>query len=78
MAGSFERLLSLGSVLYVGLPLVGIASLMALRQREPELPRPFRCWGYPLPPLLIGAVSLAFVAGMVALGWLHNAEIPEP
>jgi len=103
LAGSFERLLSLGSVLYVGLPLVGIASLMALRQREPELPRPFRCWGYPLPPLLIGAVSLAFLAGMVAsepllcaaatamvalawpisllaqrLGWLHNAETPEP
>lgn len=59
MAGSFERLLSLGSVLYVGLPLVGIASLMALRQREPELPRPFRCWGYPLPPLLIGAGLVA-------------------
>jgi APA family basic amino acid/polyamine antiporter len=56
---------------------------MVLRLREPELPRPFRCWAYPLPPLLVGAVSVVFLAGMavndpllcataamlVALGW---------
>ncbi len=83
LAGSFDRLLGLGAVLYVTLPLAGIASLMVLRRREPELPRPFRCWAYPLPPLLVGAVSVAFLAGMavndpllcataailVALGW---------
>jgi APA family basic amino acid/polyamine antiporter len=66
LAGSFELLLGLGAVLYVALPLSGIASLLMLRQREPELPRPFRCWAYPLPPLLVGAVSLAFLAGMAA------------
>ncbi|MFN4865727.1 MAG: APC family permease [Cyanobium sp.] len=64
LAGSFERLLSLGAVLYVALPLTGICSLVALRMREPELARPFRCWAYPLPPLLVGVVSLAFLAGM--------------
>jgi APA family basic amino acid/polyamine antiporter len=83
LAGSFERLLSLGAVLYVALPLAGIASLLVLRWREPELHRPFRCWAYPLPPLLVGAVSVAFLVGMavndpllcataamlVALGW---------
>jgi APA family basic amino acid/polyamine antiporter len=83
LAGSFDRLLGLGAVLYVTLPLAGIASLMVLRLREPELPRPFRCWAYPLPPLLVGAVSVVFLAGMavndpllcataamlVALGW---------
>jgi len=66
LAGSFERLLSLGAVLYVALPLTGICCLVALRGREPELARPFRCWAYPLPPLLVGAVSLAFLAGMAA------------
>lgn len=66
LAGSFEALLSLGAVLYVALPLSGVISLMVLRQREPELPRPFRCWAYPLPPLLVGAVSLAFLVGMAA------------
>ena len=66
LAGSFERLLSLGAVLYVALPLAGITCLVVLRLREPELTRPFRCWAYPLPPLLVGAVSLAFLAGMAA------------
>jgi APA family basic amino acid/polyamine antiporter len=61
--GSFEHLLAMGAFLYVALPLSGIAALMVLRQREPQLARPFRVWAYPLPPLLIGAVSLAFLAG---------------
>ena len=56
----------MGAVLYVSLPLIGMASLLALRLKEPALPRPFRCWGYPLTPLLIAAGSLAFVVGAVA------------
>jgi APA family basic amino acid/polyamine antiporter len=66
LAGSFERLLSLGAVLVVALPLAGVTCLVVLRVREPQLPRPFRCWAYPLPPLLVGTVSLAFLAGMAA------------
>jgi APA family basic amino acid/polyamine antiporter len=66
LLGNFERLLTMGAVLYVSLPLIGMASLLALRRQEPELPRPFCCWGYPLTPLLIAAVSLAFVVGAVA------------
>jgi APA family basic amino acid/polyamine antiporter len=61
--GSFEHLLAMGAFLYVALPLSGIAALVVLRQREPQLERPFRVWAYPLPPLLISAVSLAFLAG---------------
>jgi APA family basic amino acid/polyamine antiporter len=63
LIGSFEHLLAMGAFLYVALPLSGIAALVVLRQREPQLERPFRVWAYPLPPLLISAVSLAFLAG---------------
>jgi APA family basic amino acid/polyamine antiporter len=63
LAGSFEHLLGMGAFLYVGLPLAGVAAQLRLRRREPELPRPFRSWGYPLTPLLVGAVSLAFLLG---------------
>jgi APA family basic amino acid/polyamine antiporter len=63
LIGSFEHLLAMGAFLYVALPLSGIAALVVLRQREPQLARPFRVWAYPLPPLLISAVSLAFLAG---------------
>ena len=72
LAGSFERLLTMGAVLYVSLPLAGIASLVTLRQREPELPRPFLTWGYPVTPLLITAVSLAFLIGSTANDWLSS------
>ena len=66
LLGSFERLLAMGAVLYVSLPLVGMAALLALRRQEPGLPRPFACWGYPLTPLLIAAGSLAFMLGAIA------------
>jgi len=65
LLGNFERLLAMGAVLYVCLPLIGMAALLALRRQEPELPRPFRCWGYPLTPLLIATGSLAFVVATV-------------
>ena len=66
LLGNFERLLAMGAVLYVSLPLIGMAALLALRRQEPELPRPFSCWGYPLTPLLIATGSLAFVVSTVA------------
>ncbi len=72
LAGSFERLLALGAVLYVGLPLTGIAALLVLRQREPDLPRPFRIWGYPATPLLIAAVSVAFLIGATSSDWINS------
>ena len=62
LAGSFEHLLAIGAMFYVALPLSGLAALMALRLRQPERPRPFRCWGYPVTPVVVGVVSLAFLA----------------
>jgi APA family basic amino acid/polyamine antiporter len=92
LVGSFERLLGMGAFLYVGLPLVGVAALLQLRRREPELARPFLSWGYPLTPLLVGGVSLAFLlaslrsdttnsllaAGLVAAGSLPVLLRPAP
>jgi len=65
VAGSFEHLLAIGAVFYVALPLSGLAALVALRRLQPDRPRPFRCWGYPLTPLLVGVVSLGFLLAAV-------------
>ena len=32
-----------------------------LRQREPDAPRPFRAWGYPVAPAIFALASLAIV-----------------
>ena len=61
LSGSFERLLGMGAFLYVCLPLSGLIALLVLRRSQPELERPFRCWGYPLTPLLVAGVSLMFL-----------------
>jgi APA family basic amino acid/polyamine antiporter len=65
LAGSFDHLLGMGAFLYVGLPLSGIAAQLWLRRQQPELPRPYLSWGYPLTPWLVGAGSLAFLIGAV-------------
>lgn len=46
-----QMLLSLSSLLAV----VGV---FVLRRREPDLPRPYRTWGYPVTPILFAAISL--------------------
>ena len=41
----------------------GFISLFVLRFREPDLPRPFRAWGYPWTTLAVVVLSGVFVAG---------------
>jgi APA family basic amino acid/polyamine antiporter len=63
LLGSFDHLLGIGAFLYVVLPLSGISAQLWLRRNQPARSRPFLCWGYPITPVFIGAVSLAFLAG---------------
>jgi basic amino acid/polyamine antiporter, APA family len=38
-----------------------IASILRFRRTRPELPRPYRCWGYPVVPIIyIGIMALVF------------------
>jgi APA family basic amino acid/polyamine antiporter len=65
LGASFQRLLSLGALLYVCLPLTGVAALVRQRLRAGSSPQAgvFRTWAYPLPPLIVAGVSLAFLGG---------------
>jgi APA family basic amino acid/polyamine antiporter len=45
-------------VLFAG---VAVVSLFVLRQREPNAPRPFKAWGYPIAPAVFAIASLAIV-----------------
>jgi basic amino acid/polyamine antiporter, APA family len=46
--------------------MLAISSVFVLRIRQPDLPRPYRTWGYPLTPLLYVAASLLLVGNMLA------------
>ena len=40
---------------------LAVLSVIALRKKEPDLPRPYRVPGYPFVPILFGATALAIV-----------------
>ena len=46
--------------------MLAIASVFVLRVRQPDLPRPYRTWGYPLTPLLYVAAALLLLGNMLA------------
>jgi basic amino acid/polyamine antiporter, APA family len=60
LSGTFEDLTSL--FIFAGWIFYGMATvgLFVLRYREPDMPRPYRCWGYPWVPglFVLGAVAL--------------------
>jgi APA family basic amino acid/polyamine antiporter len=64
LTGTFSDLLTMtafSSLLFNVLTVIG---LFVLRRRRPDLPRPYRAWGYPVVPLLFVAVSLFFLVYM--------------
>jgi APA family basic amino acid/polyamine antiporter len=68
LSGTFEELTNL--FIFAGWIFYGFAvvALFRMRKTEPDLPRPYRCWGYPWVPGL-------FVAGALALTiniWLQR------
>ncbi len=42
-----------------------IAGVLVLRRTQPDLPRPYKMWGYPVTPLLFLAVALGFLGNML-------------
>ena len=61
LTGSYSELLTystFASVLFGGLT---VAAVFRLRFKQPDLPRPYRCWGYPLIPALYLLICLAFL-----------------
>jgi len=47
--------------------------VIALRVREPDRARPFRCPGYPVTPALAALACLALIAGLPATNWWRFA-----
>jgi APA family basic amino acid/polyamine antiporter len=45
--------------------ILSFISLFVLRRREPDKPRPYRAWGYPVTPALALIGSVLFLAGAI-------------
>ena len=57
-AGSFRQLFSLAIFAEWLFYMVAASTVFVLRRKEPDTPRPYRAWGYPLvPAIFIGAAA---------------------
>jgi len=65
LSGSYESLIDYSVfgiwVFYV----LMIAAVVVLRRTRPDLPRPYRMWGYPVTPFVFLAIALWFVGNML-------------
>ena len=65
VSGSYETLLDYAMfVLWLSYGLM-VAGVMILRRKQPDLPRPYRMWGYPVTPIVFLAITAWFLLNML-------------
>ena len=65
VSGTFNTVLAALAFFFVANYSMGYVSVIVLRRREPDLPRPYRAWGYPWTTLTVLLGSIAFLIGAV-------------
>jgi basic amino acid/polyamine antiporter, APA family len=65
LSGTFNTVLAALAFFFVANYSMAYISVMVLRRREPDLPRPYRVWGYPWTTLIVLIGSITFLAGAV-------------
>jgi basic amino acid/polyamine antiporter, APA family len=66
VSGTFNQVLAVIAFFFVSYYAVAFISVFVLRKREPDLPRPYRVWGYPWTTTIVLVGSIAFLAGAIA------------
>jgi APA family basic amino acid/polyamine antiporter len=69
---SFEQVLAALAFFFVANYAMAYLSLIVLRLREPDLPRPYRAWGYPWTTGIVLLGSLAFLVGAAISDQRHS------
>jgi APA family basic amino acid/polyamine antiporter len=62
---TFEKVITILAFFFVANYSLSFVSLFVLRRREPDKPRPYRTWGYPVTPALALIGSILFLAGAI-------------
>jgi APA family basic amino acid/polyamine antiporter len=71
-SGTFKTLIAVASVIFVVNHCFALTSLFVLRRREPELPRPFKAWGYPWISGLVLLTAVWILIGSLASDPRHS------
>jgi APA family basic amino acid/polyamine antiporter len=65
VSGSYERLFSyvvFAAWIFYGMTVLGV---VVLRRKRPDLPRPYKMWGYPVTPMVFAGVAFWFVINTI-------------
>jgi APA family basic amino acid/polyamine antiporter len=65
LTGSYSELLTYSTFASVLFGSLTVAAVYRLRFKRPDIPRPYRCWGYPVTPALYLVISVAFLVYVV-------------
>jgi len=71
LGGTFEQLFTLASFMVVVVMGLSFAAHIKLRVSEPDMPRPYRAWGYPWTSIIVILISVALFIGF-AIGDRYN------
>lgn len=65
VTGSYETLVDYAMFAIWGLYVFMIGGVIVLRRTRPDLPRPYKMWGYPVTPAIFLAVAIGFLGNML-------------
>ncbi len=69
---TFEQVITVLAFFFIANYTLSFVSLVVLRRREPERPRPYRAWGYPWTTAAALGGSVAFLAGAIVGDTAHS------
>ncbi len=84
LRGQVDQLVAYASTAMLIAGSLSVLSVVVLRRREPDAPRPYRTWLYPLPPVLFFVSSLVVLtilarqgdlSVLLAIGWFVGAFV---
>jgi APA family basic amino acid/polyamine antiporter len=61
--GSFQQLFALAGFMSLVVTGLAFAAHIKLRRSEPNMPRPYKAWGYPVTPIIVLIATLAMFVG---------------
>ena len=74
LSGSYSNLLAYVTFASLSFNALTVVGLIVLRQKQPDAPRPYRTWGYPVTPILY-LLGASFFVIYIFVGEKRNALI---
>ncbi len=69
LTGSFNQLIALFAVLILLYYVAAFLAVFTLRRRSPEVPRPYRAFGYPVTTAVVLVGALSFLVAAIVQDW---------